>query len=165
MKVNESAPNTEILNKEFSSSLMGYNKSQVDSYLEKISKQMDGLNVQIAELKKSMENNMPIDKSQEELIAKTLVLAEQTRDDLIGNAKKEAEVLLREAELKAKKIISDAKHYVSVIEHQISLLEERKRLFVTRFRSELQAMLEGIDSEESATSINRKGLYEGVKNE
>jgi cell division initiation protein len=156
MKINDSVTNTEILNKGFSSSLMGYNKSQVDSYLEKISKQIDRLNVQIVDLKKTMENNVPIDKSQEELIAKTLVLAEQTRDDVIGNAKKEAEVLLKEAELKAKKMINDAKHYVSVIEHQISLVEERKRLFVTRFRSELQAMLEGIDSEEYAIVMDKK---------
>ncbi len=54
-------------------------------------------------------------KRREELISRTLVFAEKTKADIIGNARKEAENIIHEAELKAKRVIQETKQYLKCV--------------------------------------------------
>jgi len=78
------------------------------------------------------------------LIGKTLLMAEKTKEELLTNAQKEADNIIKEAELHGKKMVTEAKKHVSILEHEILNLEERKRMFLLRFKAEMEALLEKI---------------------
>ena len=117
----------EILHRNFSTSMFGYKKVEVETFLEKIDEEQ---------------------KEREDLISKTLLIAEKTREDLIKNAQKEAETIVKEADLKGKKMLAEAKNLVSVLEYQTFYLEEQKRIFLMKFKTEMEAMLKKINEDE-----------------
>lgn len=97
----------EIRHKEFSGSLFGYNKNEVREYLELLSTQIEDLLAQKADSSEMSRNNIFDDRAQsqlvleqlqkkEELISKTLIQAENTKNDLLRNANKEAENIIRD---------------------------------------------------------------------
>ncbi len=86
-------------------------------------------------------------KRREELISRTLVFAEKTKADIIANARKEAENIIKEADLKAKRAIQEAKQYLSVLEHQYLQLKEQKRQFLIQFKVELQSFQDRISKD------------------
>lgn len=144
----------EIHQKTFSTSFLGYSKEEVKEFLEIISQQIETTNKVLREYKyqdlpEKQEHGYDEKSSElnrrEELIARTLLLTEQTKQDVLNNAKKEAENIVREAELKARKAIDEAKHYLNVLEHERMQAEERKRQFLFQFHSELRTQIEQIE--------------------
>ena len=157
----------EILHRNFSSAMFGYKKGEVEAFLEKIA-------IYIEELEKKLEQQSRVkippkkeekpdeeQKSREDLISKTLMMAEKTKEGLIRNAQKEAEIIIREADLKGKKMLGEAKNLVSVLDHQIYNLEEQKKMFLLKFKAEMEAMLKKINEDEilaktKAAEVNAK---------
>ncbi|MBW6515359.1 MAG: DivIVA domain-containing protein [Candidatus Cloacimonetes bacterium] len=144
----------EILTRNFSTSMFGYKKGEVEAFLEKVAVYIEELEKQLeqysklkAPVKKEEKHEEEL-KVHEELISKTLMMAERTKDDVIRNAHKEAENIVKEADLKGKKMLAEAKNLVSVLEHQIYNLEEQKRMFLLKFKAEMEAQLIKINEDE-----------------
>ena len=148
----------EILHRNFSSSMFGYNKNEVEAFLEKIALYIESLEKKISQYsrelallhnddKESDQKNEDY-KNREELISKTLIMAEMAKDEVLKNARMESDNIIKEAELEVKKMVADSKKLVSVIEHEIFNLEERKRMFLMKFKAEMEAMLATIKQDE-----------------
>ncbi len=158
---------TEIVNKEFTVGLRGYKKEEVDDFLEKMAGYVNYLQSLVGGIEEGnppprLESNDAIPDGKEDLISKTLLLAERTKDELIINAKKEAENLTNEASLKAKKIVNDAKQYIAILEHQIYSLEDKKRNLLMKFKVELESMLNEINSDSLLAAKNKKEQAEPI---
>ena len=144
----------EILHRNFSTSMFGYKKVEVESFLEKIAIYIEELEKKLSQYSRTkppVKKDEKVDEEQkdrEDLISKTLLIAEKTREDLIKNAQKEAENIVKEADLKGKKMLADAKNLVSVLEHQIYNLEEQKRIFLLKFKTEMEVLLKKINEDE-----------------
>ncbi len=148
----------DIRHQEFSGALGGYKKKEVRAYLETLAREIEDLNkTQEREAHRQQQLRQEVRqeaahasqavddlKRREELISRTLVFAEKTKADIIANAKKEAENIIKEAEIKAKRAIQEAKQYLSVLEHQYLQVKEQKRQFLMQFKSELQTFMERI---------------------
>jgi cell division initiation protein len=151
----------DIRHKEFRTALSGFNKNDVRAFLDQIADEMEEFKLQwerkaeeairqhhSAEEEARGANNAISDlKRREELITRTLVLAEKTKADIIANARQEGENIIHEAELKAKKTIQEARQYLSVLEHQYLSMKEQKRQFLMQFRIELQTFMERINKD------------------
>jgi DivIVA domain-containing protein len=141
----------DILSKTFSGQMFGYNKKEVESFLEMIANQLEemmlakneSISLKNATEPESMDSEIP-DKN---LISSALIIAEQTKKDIIENAKNEAENIKKSAELKAKKMISDAQQYLNVMEHEYINLKDKKKDFLLHFKSEIEILLERINSD------------------
>jgi cell division initiation protein len=146
----------DIRHKEFSTALAGYKKEEVRNFLEMIAAQMEDLQSLAGQMSRErpslperverMDKPEPAKPAREEqkpedLISRTLILAEQTKEEILFNARKQAENILNAAELQAKKTIEEARHYLNVLEHQYVNLKEQKKQFLMHFRSELEALL------------------------
>jgi cell division initiation protein len=138
--------------------MFGYSKKEVRALLEQIASEMETTFQQKErELQKAQQMQYEVKqeavqasnavedlKRREELISRTLVFAEKTKADIIGNARKEAENIIHEAELKAKRVIQETKQYLNVLDHQYMHLKEQKRQFLMQFRVELQTFMDRI---------------------
>ncbi len=148
----------DIRHQEFSSQMFGYSKKEVRALLEQIADEMEtAFQAKERELLKAQQMQYEVKqeavqasnavedlKRREELISRTLVFAEKTKADIIGNARKEAENIIHEAELKAKRVIQETKQYLNVLDHQYMHLKEQKRQFLMQFRVELQTFMDRI---------------------
>jgi cell division initiation protein len=157
----------DIKYKEFKTAFMGYCKEEVRAYLEEIAleikdklsdwdKKSEEVALQTKYTKQEIENatsTVSDLKKREQLITRTLVLAEKTKAEIVENARKEAELIIKEAQVKAQNAIQQARQYLNVYEHQFVALKEQKRQFLMRMKAELNTFVDQIEND---PLLNRK---------
>lgn len=95
----------EVRRREFSRSLRGYSREEVDSFLSGVSEEFERLYRENAELKEAVQRaelDMAKYRKLEETLNQTLLLAQQTAEEIRANAHKEAQMLLEGARQKIK---------------------------------------------------------------
>ena len=105
----------DIHNKDFKKVFRGYAEEEVDDFLDKIVKDYESLykeNIELKEIVEKKDGNIGRYKDLEDTLKDTLVIAQQTAQDIKTNSQKEAELILQkatnEAELKLKQAKSEA---------------------------------------------------------
>lgn len=135
----------EIRQHTFKKSLRGYDKDEVQSFLNSISMEWEALLTDSKKLKIELEktqSNLDSLKKVESVLHKTLLQAEQTSKSTIENAKKDAELKVKEADNQYKHIVEDARQVKSQIEREVQgLLNQRSEI--------LQQMKMFLDSQTS----------------
>ncbi|WP_202077025.1 DivIVA domain-containing protein [Caldalkalibacillus salinus] len=141
----------DIHNKEFSRSFRGYDEDEVNEFLDLIIKEFEIL---IRE-KKELEEKM-LDSTErlghfsniEESLSKTIIVAQETADEVKSNAKKEAQLIIKEAEKNADRIVNEALSKARKISMEGEELKKQASIYRARFRTLLEAQLEMLQSEE-----------------
>ncbi|MDI6893148.1 MAG: DivIVA domain-containing protein [Bacillota bacterium] len=101
----------DIHNKEFHRSFRGYSEAEVDEFLDQVVRDFEALLKEksgLDERVEDLENRLSNYQALEETLKQTLILAEATADEVRANARREAEIIIREAQTKAKEILDDA---------------------------------------------------------
>ncbi|HEY2092114.1 MAG TPA: DivIVA domain-containing protein [Thermoanaerobaculia bacterium] len=146
----------EIQKQVFTRALKGYNPDEVRGYLSLVAEEIERLVKDVDRL--SRENAMLRDElddhSQRERILKdTLLSAQKVSEEVKSNARKEAELIVKDAELLSERVIGQAMQRVSEIERSIQDLKIER----TAVRSRLQGTLDSaqhliaLDAEQEAT--------------
>jgi cell division initiation protein len=138
----------ELENLKIPSSMKGYKTDFVDDLLEKILEDYTSFLRDNASLKEKVEllnEGVKHYKNLEESIKNTLVLAQQTGDEVKKAAHENAENIIKEAKIKARNIISDAEN--KAYEAKRSLEEMKKSLYTYKAKagSVIKAQLELMD--------------------
>src|SRR5256714_10640786 len=133
----------EIQKQQFSRVLKGYNADEVRGYLSLVAEEIERVLRDVDRL--SRENAMLRDEldehSQRERILKdTLLSAQKVSEDVKANARKEAELIVKDAELLAERVVAQAMTRVSDIERAIQDLKIER----TSTRNKLQSTLETV---------------------
>lgn len=141
----------DIHNKEFSRSFRGYDEDEVNEFLDQIIKDYEAilrekkrLEEENAELREKLEHYANL----EETLHKSIVVAQEAAEELKGNARKESQLIIREAEKNADRIINEALMKSRSVASEIDELKKRLTVYRTRFRTLLEAQLEMLESEE-----------------
>lgn len=132
----------EIEKKEFSSSLRGYNTAEVRAYLERVAEEVANLESEIRSLRDRLsvvEADRERMKLLEDKVKDALVVAQSAADETKANARKEAELILREAEMERARVMSE-----------IARLRADKSAFLAQIRSFLDAFSEKLNASEEA---------------
>ena len=101
----------DIHNKEFKRGFRGYNEEEVDEFLDRVIKDYEQLYRENIDLKENIERlNTKVDhfKHLENTLHNTLVVAQETAEGVRAAAKKEAELIVKEAQATAQKMIYEA---------------------------------------------------------
>jgi cell division initiation protein len=167
----------QIRDKEFSTKTFGYSKREVREFLEFVSneiyqermkqneskeietKEKESISHKATEAVKGVEEL----KRREELIQKTLLFAENAKAEMISNARKEAENIIREAEIKAKKTINEARHFLNQLDYQYLKLKEEKRMFLLQTASQFKAYLERLEKDPAIARLNETSVQAEMK--
>lgn len=151
----------DIHNKEFRKVLRGYDEAEVDEFLDRVVKDYEALYKEVGSLKDRLavhEERAAQYHGMEETLKKTLVVAQETADHLKANARREGELILKEAEVKAGKIIDEAMDRAREIIAENDELRRQAMMFRSRLRSMLQSQMELLDSQEWLPApVNQKG--------
>ncbi|MSP64170.1 MAG: DivIVA domain-containing protein [Ignavibacteria bacterium] len=158
----------EIKKQEFKKSFRGYDISEVNAFLEKVSRDYSDL---IQELKNSQQKNIEIDiqlreyRQLEKTLQQTLIQAQETSNKSLENSKKEGELIIQEAELKSGKILEDARTEILRRQEEVVILRAKKESITSRLKVLLSSELELInaleldDKQNSDTSLGTGKQY------
>lgn len=142
----------DIHNKEFKKTLRGYDADEVDEFLDEIIKDYENLYKDNLNLKDQIENfqeNIARYRDLEDTLHNTMILAQQTSEEVKKNADKEAELILRNAKQKSEEIILEAQDRIIDMKNEYKQLQKDVQLFKTQFKAFLLAQLEFIDEGKS----------------
>ncbi|MFC5532199.1 DivIVA domain-containing protein [Cohnella yongneupensis] len=135
----------DIHNKEFGRRLRGYDEDEVNEFLDQIIKDFEAL------IRENKELNNQVSAAQdklghfsniEETLSKTIIVAQEAADDLKSNAKKEAQLIVKEAEKNADRIINDALSKSRKVALEVEELKKQAAIYRARFRALVETQLE-----------------------
>lgn len=135
----------DIHNKEFKKGFRGYNEEEVDEFLDKVIKDYEKLyrdNIELKETIERISSKLEHYQQMEETLHSTLVIAQETAEEVKLNAKKEMELMTKEAEIRAEKMVDNALARVRKLTAEYEELQRQHQVFRARFRTMLQAQLE-----------------------
>jgi len=156
----------EIQRQTFSRAIKGYNADEVRAYLhlvaeeiERLVKDVDRLSRENAMLREELDDH----NQRERILKDTLLSAQKVSEDVRANARKEAELIVKDAELLSDRLVGQAQSRVADLERTIQELKMERRAA----RNKLQTMLDTtqqllmLDAEQEAneepiTSLFRK---------
>ncbi|MGI6091383.1 MAG: DivIVA domain-containing protein [Veillonellaceae bacterium] len=141
----------DIHNKEFKKSFRGYSEEEVDEFLDRVIKDYEQLyreNVDLKETIDRMNSKLEHYQHMENTLHNTLVIAQETAEEVKLNAKKQTDLLLKEAEIKSQQLIDEAMTKVRRMTGEYEELKKQIQVYRTRMRTLVQAQLEILEAEE-----------------
>jgi len=139
----------DIRKQEFRKALRGIDPEEVRVFLSLVADEMERL---LSEVSRLSEDTQVLRRRNDEFqtlektLQSTLVTAERVTADTRENARKEADLLLREAETRAERIVEDARRRLTRLNDEIQELRDRKEVYLSRFRSLVRMQLELLDA-------------------
>lgn len=100
----------DIKKNDFRKSLRGFDVNEVEAFLETVSNHYERLlveNKNLMEKVKSLTNDINIYKENELTLQKAIVKSQDLAEEIVNNAKRKADLIVREAELNSKKLGQD----------------------------------------------------------
>lgn len=141
----------DISNKEFSKALRGYDIDQVNEFLDHVIKDFEALikeNKQLQDKIASLEDKASHFTKLEENLTKSIMVAQETSEEVRTNAKKEAKLIIREAEKNADRIINEAVMKAHKAQMDVEELKKQAKMYRARLRSLIEAQLELVESDD-----------------
>ncbi|MHB1652141.1 MAG: DivIVA domain-containing protein [Desulfitobacteriaceae bacterium] len=135
----------DIRSKEFRKAMRGYQCQEVEKFLEAVSKEFESAYTENFELKETvqrLEAELSRYKNLENTLQQTMILAQQTAEDVKQSARREAELLIREAEEENRNKLTETQRKWVEIQDEIQELLRKRELIRTQLKSFLQAQLE-----------------------
>lgn len=141
----------DIHNKEFSSKFRGYDEDEVNEFLDQVVKDYEivirekkNLEEKVAQLEEKLGHFTNI----EETLNKSILVAQETAEEVKGNATKESKLIIKEAEKNADRIINEALSKSRRIAMDVEELKKQAKVFRTRLKMLVEAQLEMIENDD-----------------
>lgn len=141
----------EIQQKQFPVRFRGFDMEEVYAFLEVIREEMEDLireNTSLKEKVAQLEAQLRDYRHIENTLKETLLMAQQMVDEYKENARKEAELIIKEAEQKADAIVRQAQEKVLKIHEDIMDLKGIRRHFKEELRRLIESHLRMLDFDE-----------------
>jgi DivIVA domain-containing protein len=168
---------------DFAKQLRGYEADEVDSFLELVAERLETLvkeNLTLKERTARLADQLRSQEGRERAVQEALVTAQELREDILGQARREADLLLRESradaeearrliDAQAEQLKRDAQAHVErALEHgrtraedlraSIEELERRRVRFLKSFRVLLERELDDVEVEEMKAPAEEDAL-------
>jgi cell division initiation protein len=141
----------DIHNKEFSRSFRGFDEDEVNEFLDLVIRDYDT----VMRAKKDLEDQVEELKNQvlhfsqmEGSLNRTILIAQETADEVKTNAQKEAKLIVREAEKNADRIITEALSKTRKLVDDLEEMKKQAKIFRSRFKMLMEAQLDLLKDED-----------------
>ena len=125
----------------FKVSFRGYDKEEVNRFLEELAQTVELLNRDTAVQREKiifLEQQLAELKRTEATLSSTLLSAQSLAEDVKRNAQREADLIIKEAELKAGELIRQARVELTDTQRDLSSLQKQRLLMIERLRASLR---------------------------
>jgi len=154
----------EIQKQVFTRTLKGYNADEVRGYLHLVAEEIERLLIEVdratrenAMLREELEEH----NQRERILKDTLLSAQKVSEEVRANARKEAELIVKDAELLSDRLIGQAQSRVADIERSIQDLKMERRSARNKLQATLETMQQLIilDAEQEATELPVTSMF------
>jgi cell division initiation protein len=140
----------DIQQKRFRVAFRGYDRTEVEMFLDLVRDEMEALVREVTELREfrqSYDQRLRELNEREDTIKNTMVMTQKLMEDQKDNARREAAVIIKEAEFRGQQILSNAQDEKAKLDMEIQELRRRKHHFLQDVRKVVQMHQEMINFE------------------
>ena len=141
----------EIKNKTFTNARNGFEPTEVESYLEQLSNEIERLKedkVQLEKVIEDKESNIQSYKDVHQSVSDALIQAKQAGEETKAAASKDAEAIVSKAKAEADRIVNDAVEKARRLSFQTEDMKRQSKIFRSRFRMLVEAQLDLLKNED-----------------
>ena len=134
----------------FRTKFRGYDREEVNRFLEELAQTVEALNRDNAQLRERMamaEQQVSELKRTETTLSNTLVAAQSLAEDVKRSANRDAELVIKEAEFKSGEILRQARVELADTQRDLSQLQKQRFLMLERMRGTLHTFERMLDVE------------------
>lgn len=142
---------------DFRRAMRGYDPEEVDIFLEVVADRLEELvkeNMTLRERASSLGTRLESQEGRERAVQEALVTAQQLREEIRGQAQKEADFIRREAEARIERAVDAARAKMVEFKGALQDLERQRARFLKGFRSALERELDSVEIEEQRTPLD-----------
>ncbi len=140
----------EITQREFARKFRGLDPEEVQTFLEQIAEEMTRLvqetTDRAAQIQR-LEAQLRTYQEREESLRNTLVTAQKMTEEIKANAKREADLIVKEGELNAERLLEQAHRKLAQIQAEIAELVRQRDLFASKLRGLIRTHLELLETQ------------------
>jgi cell division initiation protein len=125
----------------FKVGMRGYDKEEVNRFLEELAQTVESLNRDNAVQREKilfLEQQLAELKRTEATLSSTLLSAQSLAEDVKRNAQREADLVIKEAELKAGELIRQARVELTDTQRELLSLQKQRLVMIERLRASLR---------------------------
>jgi cell division initiation protein len=140
----------DITQREFTRKMRGYDPEEVRTFQEQIAEEMTRLVQQgndQAALIQRLDAQVKGYQEREDSLRNTLVTAQKMTEEIKGNAKREGDLIMKEAELRAEKLLDQAHQKLAQVQAEIAELRRQRELFAAKLRGLLKTHLDLLEAQ------------------
>ena len=154
----------DIQKQTFARVLKGYNADDVRGYLHLVAEEIEHLLRDVDRLGRdnaSLREDLEEHNQRERILKDTLLSAQKVSEEVKANARKEAELIVKDAELLSERLISQAMARVGDLEKAILDLKIERRAARNKLQATLDTMqhMVELDAEQEATEQPITAMY------
>ena len=135
----------EITQREFARKWRGCDPEEVRTFQEQVAEEVTRLNQESGERanqSQRLEAQVRVHQEREDTLRNALITAQKMTEEIKANAKREADLLVRETELKAERLLEDAHRKLAQVQAEIAELKRQRDLFASKLRGLIKSHLE-----------------------
>jgi cell division initiation protein len=144
----------DIQQKRFHIAFRGFERTEVEAFLDVVREEMEGLVREVTELREFHETyneRMREYREREETLKNTMITTHKLAEDIKESSKKEAQLIVKDAEIKYQQILERAREEKLRLESEIIELRRQKHHFLQDMRKMMQMHMEMVDFEEAGS--------------
>ena len=133
---------------EFNKSVRGFDKDEVSAYLETLSNEFEKMQNENNELKSKIDNSseeISEFKKLEKTLQSTLISAQESSSKAVESARKQNQLIIKEAEIKANQTIEKANKEAELIRDSVLQLKEEKNLLIAKLKAMVETQASILD--------------------
>lgn len=141
----------DIHNKEFTKSWRGYDEDEVNEFLDQVIKDYEMVirdKKDLQEKLNQLEEKLGHFTNIEETLNKSILVAQETAEEVKNSATKESKLIIKEAEKNADRIINEALSKSRRISIEVEELKKQAKVFRTRLKMLVEAQLEIVQTDD-----------------
>ncbi|PRO65306.1 DivIVA domain-containing protein [Alkalicoccus urumqiensis] len=141
----------DIHNKEFTRGFRGYDEDEVNEFLDQVIKDYEQISREKNELfhrVDELEEKLGHFSNIETTLNKSILIAQETAEEVKRNADKEAKLIIKEAEKNADRVVNESLAKSRKISLEIEELKKQAAVYRTRFKMLLEAQLEMLQTDD-----------------
>jgi cell division initiation protein len=153
----------DIQQKRFHVGFRGYDRGEVETFLDLVREEMEALLREVTELREFRQvydDRMRELHEKEDTVKNTMIMTQKLAEDLKENARKEAALLVKDAESRSLQITGSAQQEKAKMEADIQELRRRKHHFLLDIKKVIQMHLEMVNFEEGGSEAKGGSVQE-----
>lgn len=149
----------DIQQKRFHVTFRGYERTEVETFLDQVREEMEALMREVTELREFRQvydDRLGEVRQKEETIKNTMVMTQKLMEDQKDNARREAALVIKDAEIRSQQIVGSVHEQKVKLEAELQNLKRMRHHFLEDVKKVVQMHLEMVNYEEGSNAATEE---------